>query len=356
MNELLLDELDLKLLREICTGNGIGVNLTYLTKKLKRHRRTIRKKAEDLLQQKIIDRPIFPFLELFREYPLLVAAYADLPTDERTQNWVKEDKNIFAAFRVRKGEYNTMLFEFHKSVLSYQMWREKLVEEGKIPSREERVPSRPLYFSNHLIEKYRPHIGIELIKSNFVKNKRKIEIDHFQIDESSLDILTCLVNGEGIRVNENYLAKKLDIHRKTVIRRIMKMQKKNMIYKPLCRFPSFFAPPGFLFIFSLVEVRKFKEKFMYDILNDSHVSLAYRISEGRHNLLLFEAHSSIEDYLQWESNYEEKYHGCLGSIDNTFFSPKMALSIDQQKVSLGIIEDKLKEIPKKATQTNAFTS
>jgi len=344
MNELLSDKLNLMLLKEICAGNGLDINLTYLTKRMKRHRKTIRKKVDILLSKKIIDRPIFPFLELFRAYPLLVVVYADLPDDSRTHNWIKEDKNIFAAFRVRKGEYNMMLFEFHKSIWSYHMWREKLVDEGKIPSREERVPSRPLYFSNRLIEKYRPHIGIELIKNSIDKKHNKYDIDGNFFDMSSLNILDCLVKGDGIKVNENYLANKLEVHRKTIIRRIMKLQKGNIIYKPVCRFPSFFAAPGFLLVFSLVEVRRFKEKFMQDILNDKHISLAYRISEGRYNLLLFEAHSSLENYLQWENSYETKYSGCLGSIDNTFFSPKMALSIDQQKVSLGAIEDNLKNI------------
>ncbi len=346
LNNLLSDETSLSLLREICSGNGVNINLTYLTRRLKRHRKTIRNKVEGMVSNRIIDRPIFPFLELFKEYPILVAVYADLPEDEKIHDWIKKDKNIFAAFRVRKGDYNMMLFEFHKSITSYQMWREKLVEEGKIPSREERVPSRALYFSNHLIEKYRPHIGVELIKKKLEKSDEKIRIDGYTFDKSSFGILECLVNGHGIKVNENYLANKLRIHRKTVIRRIQKMREGNIIYNPVCRFPSFFAPPGFLLVFSLVEVRRFREDFLRDVLNDPHVSLVYRISEGRYNLLLFGAHQSIEGYLQWESDYEQKYQGCLGSVDNTYLSPKMALSIDQQKVSLGVIEERIRQAAK----------
>ncbi|MCW4032929.1 MAG: hypothetical protein NWF08_06010 [Candidatus Bathyarchaeota archaeon] len=343
MNKLLSNELNLLLLKEICSGNGLNINLSYLSKRLKRHRKTIRKKVKELLSYNIIDRPIFPFLGLFIEYPLLVAAYADLPENEEVRNWIKEDRNIFAAFRVRKGEYNTMLFEFHESVWSYHKWREKLVEEGKIPSREERVPSRPLYFSNRLIEKYEPHIGINLIENKLKESNRKFEINNYILSKDTFDILKCLVSSEGIKINENHLASVLKVHRKTVSNRILRMQKANIIYKPLCRFPTFFAPPGFLLVFSLVEVRKPREKVVLDILNDPHVSLAYRISEGRYNLLLFGAYSNIEDYLQWESMYDSKYPNCFGSIDNTYLIPKMALSIDQQKVSLGVIENKIKE-------------
>jgi len=343
MNKLLSNELNLLLLKEVCSGNGLNINLSYLSKRLKRHRKTIRKKVKELLSHNVIDRPVFPFLELFREYPLLVAAYADLPENEDIRNWIKEDRNIFAAFRVRKGEYNTMLFEFHESVWSYHKWREKLVEEGKIPSREERVPSHPLYFSNRLIEKYRPHVGINLIENKLTKSNRKFEINDYTLSKDSFNILKCLVSGEGIKINENHLASVLKVHRKTVSNRIMKMQKENIIYKPLCRFPTFFAPPGFLLVFSLVEVRRPREKVVLDILNDPHVSLAYRISEGRYNLLLFGAYSNIEDYLQWESMYDSKYPNCFGSIDNTYLTPKMALSIDQQKVSLGVIDNKIEE-------------
>ena len=347
MSKLLSNELNLMLLKEICSGNGLSINLSYLAKRLKRHRKTIRKKVRELLFHRLIDRPIFPFLELFQEYPLLVAAYADLPDTEKTQNWIKEDRNVFASFRVRKGEYNTMLFEFHKSVWSYQRWREKLVEEGKIPSREERVPSRALYFSNRAIEKYIPYTGINLIEDCLRKRDEKFEVYDYIISKDTFNILKCLVSSEGIRINENHLANKLGVHRKTISNRILKMQQANMIYKPVCRFPAFFAPPGFLLVFSLVEVRRSREKFTQDILNDPHVSLAYRISEGRYNLLLFNAHLNIEDYLQWESVYDSKYPNCFGSVDNTYLVPKMAISIDQQKVSLGVIEDRLKDISAK---------
>ena len=344
MTKSMSDELNLMLLRELCSGNGLAINLSYLAKRLNRHRKTIRKKVEQLLSQKIISRPTFPLLSLFREYPLLVAAYADLPEDEQTHSWVREDANIFAAFRVRKGEYNTMIFEFHKNIWSYQIWRENLIREKRIPSREDRVPARALYFPNHSIKKFAPDAGVELIEKKLKKSNGKTEVSGYDIDEDSLNILKCLVKGDGIRINENYLANELKVHRKTVIRRIQKMREETMIDNPVCRFPAFFAPSGFLLVFSLVEVRKFKDKFMQDIMKDPHVSLVYGISEGRYNLLLFAAHPTFHDYLKWEIDYESRYHGLLGSVDNTFFASEMALSIDLQKVALGIIENKLLEL------------
>jgi len=63
---------------------------------LKRHRNTIREKVRSLLTHRTVDRPVIHFLALFREYPLLVVAYADLPDDEKVSKWIREDRDIFA--------------------------------------------------------------------------------------------------------------------------------------------------------------------------------------------------------------------------------------------------------------------
>jgi len=342
MADLLSDKLNLLILRDICFGRGLEVNLTYLSKRLKRHRNTIRERVRDLLSHRIVDRPVVPF-GLFKEYPLLVVVYADLPDDEKVMRWIREDKNIFGAFRVREGEYNMMLFEFHKDVLGYHVWRDSLVGGGKIPGREERAPSNALYFSNSLIIKYEPSVGINLIEEEF-KRKGRIESDGYVIDRLALNVLKLLLNGDGIKVNESFLSKRLGVHRSTIRKRILKMQQEGLILRPLCRFPLFFVPLNLLLVFSMVEVRKAQKQFMQDILIDPHVSFAFKISEGRYNLLLFECHLSIEDYLKWEEMYENKYPGCFGSIKNNYLSPRMTISIDQQKVSLGLIEERLNQL------------
>jgi DNA-binding Lrp family transcriptional regulator len=337
------DELNLRLLKNICSGNGLDVNLSYLSRHLRRHRNSVRERVRNLLSHRIIDRPIFPFFGLFREYPLLVAAYADIPDSERINEWLRNDRNVFAAFRVREGEYNIMLFEFHQSVWNYHMWRDALVLENKIPRRGERAPSTVYYFANQLIEKYDPTAGAALIEGEF-RNRAKMDINGYIMDRLALQVLQHLVNGEGIKVNENLLSKELNIHRRTIAKRISKLQEAGLILDPCCRFPSFFVPPNFLLVFSMVEIKSSREQIIRDIKQDPHVSLAYRISEGRFNTLLFESHLSIEDHLIWEKEYSDRYPGCFGSTKINYLSPRMTISIDQQKVSLGIIEKKLKEV------------
>lgn len=333
------------MLQEICAGNGLDVNLTQLSKRLKRHRNTIRERVRTLISHKVVDRPVVPFLGLFSERPLLVVVYADLPEDTRVAKWIREDENIFGAYRVREGDYNMMLFEFHSDVSSYHVWRSSLVPDGKIPARRGRTPSNALYLSNRLITKYQPSAAIHLIEEQFAKS-RQIVINDCVLDKLALDVLTCLLEGKGIKVNENFLSKKLGVHRSTIRRRISKMREEGLIHSPLCRFPLLFTPSNFLLVFSMLEVKE-PHKFISDMQKDPHVSLAYNISEGRYNMLLFESHADIESYLRWESSYETKYPECFGSIKNNYLSPRMTITIDQQKVSLGIIAEKLRHLEEK---------
>jgi len=342
MTNLLEDKLNLEILRRICAGEGLTINLRQLSRHLRRHRSTIKGRVENLLNYKIVDRPIFPFIFLFKEYPLLIAVYAELPDSEETHRWLKEDKHIFAAFKIREGNYNIMLFEFHKSVEDYMVWRNELVEKGEIPGRDVRIPSSQYYFSNTLIKKYEPNAPLQLIRKEF-KEKGRFEVYGYALDDLSISILECLINGIGIKLNENFLSAELNLSRATIRRRIQKMLDEGIILPPTCRFPSFFVPPGFILVVSMIEVKR-KGRLEEEIINDPHITLAYQISHGRYNLLLFEAHRTFEDYLAWEAEYERKYPGYLGSIKNEYLSPKMTIAIDQQKVSLKVIEDRLKQL------------
>jgi len=341
MTDLLEDKLNLSLLAHICAGRGLEINLLHLSKVLDKHRETIRKRVSGLLEKRVIDRPIYPFVELYKELPLLVIAYADLPDDEKVRDWLVHDRNIFAAFRVREGDYNMMLFEFHQGLDDYLTWRDRLTTDGKIPERRVRIPSSVIYASNQLIKKYEPSAPVKLIEDE-VRREGEAVIGSVPIDTLTLQIMKSLLNGVGVKTNENLIARDLKIHRATVKKRIDKLLAERVVLSPLCRFPSFFVPPDFLLVFSMIELKKPSPEFENDILKDPHVSLAYQISQGRYNLLLFQVHKTIEDYLVWESEYDKKHPLLFGSIKNNYLSPRMTIAIDQQKVSLGLIEERMK--------------
>ena len=104
MTNLLNDELNLRLLKEICSGNGVEVNISELSRSLKKHRNTIRDRIEPLFENNIINKPIYPFFWLFKEYPLMVITRADLPRDELTNYFIETDPHIFAALVNRLRE------------------------------------------------------------------------------------------------------------------------------------------------------------------------------------------------------------------------------------------------------------
>lgn len=339
------DFTDLMLLRRVCSGYGVEVNIAGLSRGLRRHKDTVRDRVKALLGHGVIDRPVYPFKALFQEYPLLVISYADLPYDDKTVEWLKNDRNVFAAYRVREGESNTVIFEFHKDVWDYHLWREKIAAEGKIPERSKRAPSHNYYFSNKAIFKYEPSTPITLIEKEF-QEKGSVEVNGYELDEVAIQVLRSLLRGDGVRVNEALLAKELKVSRRAVINRLSRLQSKGIILNPLCRFPHFFVPPNYLLVLALVEVRGSAADITQRFIEDPHITLAYHISEGRYNMLLFGCYRSVEDYLRWEDLYARRYPGCFGSIKISFLSPKMTIHIDQQKVSLGIIDEKLKELEK----------
>ncbi len=341
MQDLLKDRLNLQLLKFVCSGSGVQVNINHLSKRFGKHRKTVKDRVTRLLAHRLVDRPVCPFLGLFRELPLLVTVYAELPSDRKTAEWMKKDSHIFGAFRIRQEEYNTLLLMFYKSVLDYQMWRESLVKNGKIPERAGRQPSNASYFPTGAVMKYEPGAGIGLIENEFLRRKKagkKLRVEGFGIDELTLSILKCLVNGEGLKVNENWLSKKLGVHRKTIANRIAAMTKAGLILPPVCRFPSFFMPPGFLLVLSLVELKDPRGKALARIANDPHVSLAFRISLGRYNTLMFSAHHKIEEHLAWDAEQD------FGAAKIVYLTSRMTVSIDQQKVSLSVIDERLKEL------------
>jgi len=342
-SDMLNDETNLLLLRSLVSGECVSVNLSALSNTLKRHRNTVRNELHGLIQQKIINAPVCPFVGLYREYPLLVIVRADLPDEKRVRAWVAEDRHIFAAYWSRREEYNMLLFMYHKDVLAYQLWRESLTEEHKIPPRETRLPSHSSYVSNQLMLKYDPSAAIGLMEAE-LNRTGKLEINGVVLRELQFRILKHLVSGDVFKLNENFLSRELKIHRKTVMKHVGQLMRNGWILQPVCRFPDLLCPPNYLMAYSLVEVRKSKERVTAAFQNDPHVSTALRISVGGYNLLLFSAHPDISEHMEWEQSLSKRFPGCIGRVDVTYLSPRTKILIDQQKVSLGIIQERLARV------------
>jgi hypothetical protein len=57
--------------------------------------------------------------------------------------------------------------------------------------------------------------------------------------------------------------------------------------------------------------------------------------------------------MEWEQSMSRLFPGCIGHVDITYLSPRTKMLIDQQKVSLGIIEEKLSRIRGKKLRARA---
>lgn len=344
MSDLLDDRENLVLLVSLVSGNAVSVNFSALSKILDKHRNTIKKKVEEIFDHRIIDKPICPFLGLYKVYPLLAVVRINLPEDENFVRWVKEDPHIFAAFRSRQGEYDTLLFIYQQSITSYQMWMESLPSILKInygiSDKDAKLVSSTAYFSNQLMVKYDPSSGISLMERDF-KEKGELTIHEHELDEIDLKIIRCLVSGEGIKINQTLLSQKTGLHRKTVEKRIGALLKEGLISEPMCRFPNFFVPPNYVLTYSLFDIKDSKEKVIQEIRKDPHVPIAIRIIHERYNLLLFGNHHSISDHLRWEEGYRKRFPNSFGSANITYLSPEMTISFDQQIVSLSLFKDRL---------------
>lgn len=343
MTDLLDDQLNLEILEAICSGDGVNVNVSSFSKTFKKHRNTIKSQVINLFKHRIINKPFYPFMWLYEEYPLMVVAQADLPRNEKMEAFFRADENIFAGFYVRDQEYNTLLIEYHKDLYEYGRWRKRIVSEKKIPPRETRYPASSLYFSTQQIIKYMPESPIYIMEKKLKKDE-DYEINGFELNDLSFNIMKQLMEGKGIRTNENYLSEKLGVHRKTVEKRISAMIAKKIIMKPVCRFPHFFVPPNKILCFSLLEIKRSKEKIIRAVGKDHHIPIAYEANVGRYNMMLFGVFFNVEEHFEWLENYDKRFSGCIGAMKNIYLSPKMTTTIDQQKVSLNIIKEKMQTL------------
>ncbi len=328
------------LLRKLVFGESVSVNIHCLSRTLGKHRNTVQARVEEIFKEGLLSLPTFPYAGLHKEYPLLVLVWSQLPYNESVETWFGDDPHIFAAFRSRFSEYNTLLILYHKDITSYQLWREQLAVEHKLPLIDGNLPpSSSSFFSNQLIVKYDPNAPLHLIEDDF-RRTGFASMDGKKVDSLSMDIIKLLARGKCIKINERKLSEDLGISRKTVIKNTKELLKERWIAPPICRFPNFFTPPGYILAICKMEIKEPKQKFIQNIRNDPHVTLAFNIKEGRYNILLFGAFQNLTQELEWEIEQGLYHPDIFGYVDIQYFSPKSAVDISQTRVSLGLIDQK----------------
>jgi len=344
MVELLDDPTSLQLLNLIVSGRGVEVNISELSKKLKKHRKTIKDRVKILFENKVINRPQYPFSWIYSEFPLMVVSRNNFLRDEKTKNFIERDDHVFAAFFFKEEEYNTLMISFHKDVCSHVNWHENIIKSEIITKKENGYYSQVLHLGTDCFEKFNTFAPIHIIGQN-LKEKKQSKILGVEIDNLTYEILSNLLHGTGIRTNENFLAKELNIHRKTIERRIDHLLKEGVIGKPVCFFPKLIVPPEYILVKSLVQVKKSEDEVLEFLKNDNHITWIIRAVTGRggYNLVIFSTFYKIEDHLEWQESLDERFPGCIGAMKDSYLSSKMTFSIDPEFVSLRFIQNKMKK-------------
>ncbi|MHA2156855.1 MAG: hypothetical protein ACXABU_16045 [Candidatus Hodarchaeales archaeon] len=340
MNSLLKRESTLKLLLLLCSGEGVDFNVSALANKLNKHRNTIKDRIDHLLESKIIEKPVYPLEWLFSEYPLLVISKDKFYRDENTRAFIENDPHIFAAYVFQEEVYNTVTLQFHKDLYSYQIWSDKVLDNGKIIREEDRHPPDALFLSTRRILKYDTFAPFRNIERGYKQGIVK-SIGDFEIDSLSISILRLILNGNCIRTNENFLARALDVNRNTITRQIQSLMEQGILGKPTSRFPLTLVPPGCMLIFSLFEIKKRCLEVANFLRRDPRIPLLVKANLGRYNYFVTSTFRTVEDHIKWQEKYTQNFHACIEAIKNTYLSPALSYSINQNFVSLELIKRKL---------------
>ena len=343
MTSIMNKKFNLKLLQLLCAGEGVDVNISALANKLNKHRNTIKDRIDQLFEYKIIEKPVYPLLWLFSEYPLLVISKDKFYRDENTRAFIENDPHIFAGYFFQEEVYNTLTIQFHEDLYSYQTWCDEVLENGKIIQEKDRHPPEALLFSTKRILKYDTSAPFRIIQRGFKKGDIT-EIGGFKLDSLSINILKMILNGEAIRTNENSLARTLNVNRNRITRQIHNLQNEGIIGKPTSRFPLVIVQPDYMLIFSLFELKKRCNEVANFIRRDPRVPLLIKANIGRYNYFVASTFKTVEDHIKWQEKYTQNFQACIEAIKNTYLSPAMTFSINQNFVSLELIKKKLESL------------
>ncbi|NHJ02408.1 MAG: hypothetical protein EAX86_09760 [Candidatus Heimdallarchaeota archaeon] len=337
------NEISLTLLKYLTSGIGVNFNLSDLSDHFKKHRNTIKTRLKLLIDNEIITRPFYSFERLLTEYPLLVISKDDLARDEKTNEFVALDPQIYAAFFFKEGVYNTLTIQFHEDLFQYQSWCDAMFEEGLITTFENQNPPEALLFSTKRMLKYKPSIGINIVIDDY--NTGKIhKLKGLELDNLSLEIAKYVLKGKGIKTNENLLARRMGVNRRTIQNKLVSMLEENIITRPSARFPRAFIPPDYFFVLSLVEINDQKDAVLKYLRKDDHIPMLIKINEGRYNYFMGIIFYYVKDHLQWQEDLQNRFPNSIGAVKNTYISSAMAFSINQNYVPLQFIEKKLRSV------------
>ncbi|MHA2272045.1 MAG: hypothetical protein ACXACI_09300 [Candidatus Hodarchaeales archaeon] len=158
------DSLSFKILKLLMYGKGIRTNKSYLAKKLGIHRRTIERRLQALLEEKIVSMPVcfFPRMLAPPEYMIVLTLIKIQKQENILLKALQEDIHIPMIIKAKIGRYNLFLLSTFYKIEDHLEWQEKIDQRFPecIGSVQNTYLSPTMTFS--IIPEY---ISLELIKS-----------------------------------------------------------------------------------------------------------------------------------------------------------------------------------------------
>jgi predicted transcriptional regulator len=347
---LLEDPRNLRIMLELVSGDAMSVNVNQLSRSLGRHRATIDHRVKEMMKHCVLDPPFYPFHGVFRVYPVL----AIINLDTRGFNsqggglvrWMREDPHIFAAFHSRRWSRDTLLLTYHESVASHQLWMKAIPESLStrygVDGKQGDLQSSVSYISNQLMVKYSPGSGVNLIEKT-VREEGSVTLGGLELDELDVRIMRSLIEGKGIKTNISRLSAVSGLHRKTVEKRVNLLLTGRYIADPVCRFPEFLVPPGYLLTITKAQVKRLDEALISHLIEDPHVPVAIQTANEAGNLLLLGNHVDVDSYLGWVEDLRGLFPDMIGDISTTYLPPETVVAFNHKMVALGYIKRMLGE-------------
>lgn len=112
-----LDDIYIDLLEALLSGKGIHINANSIAKSLGVNRKTIQRRLEILLKEKIVLPPVcgFPRIWAPPDYLLVISLLEITKNKRRIEKHLNDDPHVTMLFRANVGRYNLLTFSsFHR--------------------------------------------------------------------------------------------------------------------------------------------------------------------------------------------------------------------------------------------------
>jgi predicted transcriptional regulator/DNA-binding Lrp family transcriptional regulator len=349
ISNLLEDKDNLDIIESLVKGESVTVNYSELGRILEKNRGTVQNRVEKLLINNIIEPPSFPFYYIFSAYPLLMITNMDIPDCEecnpRIHKWIREETRIVASYKCEQGEYGSLIFSLHESLMRGHEWManipDVLEKQYNVEKTHATFNSNTIYVSNQLMLKYEPSTCVKILERE--QEKGELELCGYPLDKLDLTIIKTLLSGEGIKYNRNKIHRQTGLHYKTIKKRVDTLLENKILLRPVCNFPNLFTPPGHLLSYMFLNVNYAEESEVNSLMRNVDMSVIWKSILSKYNMLGFHIHRDLND-LYGELTPSDRCYSIMENAQVRYLSPLPLKRFNFKDLSLDYITSQKEKI------------